>query len=89
MPALRNYLDDGICSHPRYTTPSDIAIIPRFGHIYSYLMMQMFQGRYIPDLCEVAHVDGWELHNLHDLRHASWLRSVLYAGPAEQNITAG
>ena len=30
------------------------------------------------DLYDVAHVVGWELYNLHDLGHVSWVGSALY-----------
>ena len=41
------------------------------------LMIYTFQGRYIPALCDLAHVAAWEPHNMHDLAHVSWVGSVL------------
>ena len=57
-------------------------------------MINIFQGRYIPDLYDLydlydlAHVAGWEPYNLHDLVHVSYVRSVLCV-PASQNGRLG
>ena len=45
--------------------------------IDSRCMIRVFQGRYIPSLYDLAHVAGWQLYNLHDLGHVSWVRPVL------------
>ena len=56
----------------------------RYLVVDSHLLMQIFQGRYIPDLYDLydlydlAHVAGWEPHNLNDLGRVSWAGSVLY-----------
>ena len=39
------------------------------------------QGRYTPDLYDLAHVDGWEPYNLHDLStvaRVSWVGSLVH-----------
>ena len=44
-------------------------------------MIQIFQGRCIPDLYQVyglARVAGWDLYNLHGLGHVSCVGYVLY-----------
>ena len=47
--------------------------------IYCHLIILIFQGRYIPDLYDLALVAGWEeLNTLHDLGHVYWVGSVLY-----------
>ena len=45
--------------------------------IYSQFMIYIFQGRWIPDLYDLAHVAGWESCDLHGTAHVSWVRSVL------------
>ena len=45
------------------------------------LMIQIFQGRCIPDLYDLydpARVAGWEPYNLDDPGHVSWVGSVPY-----------
>ena len=46
--------------------------------IYFHFMIQVSQGRQIPDLQHLAHVAGWEPYNLHDLARVSWVGSVPY-----------
>ena len=42
-----------------------------------HLMLQIFEGRQISDLQDLAHAAGWEPHNLHGLAHTSWVGYVL------------
>ena len=50
--------------------------------IDSHLMIYIFQGRYIPDLYDLAHDAGWEPYNLHDLKSHSlgWVCTVQVLG---------
>ena len=41
-----------------------------------HLTTHIFQARYVPDLYDLAHVTRWELQNLHDLGHVSWVGPV-------------
>ena len=41
------------------------------------------------DLCDLAHVAGWDKYNLHDLAQVSWVGSVLIGDPAQPLTTAG
>ena len=41
-------------------------------------------------MMSVAHIAGWEPHNLHDLAQVSWVGSVLNrSDPAQILMTAG
>ena len=56
--------------------------IDQIDHSHFMIYLQILQGRCIPelydmdDLCDLAHVAGWEPYNLHDLAHVSCVGSI-------------
>ena len=46
----------------------------------SHLMIKIFQGTYIPDSYDLAHVGGWMPNKLYDLTHASRVQHLITAG---------
>ena len=70
----------------------------RYLVVDSHLLMQIFQGRYIPDLYDLydlydmydlAHVAGWEPYNLRYLAHVLLGFDLYCTDPAQLLRTAG
>ena len=57
-----------------------VVIVAHDGQITDpHLVIQIFEGKYIPGLYFLAHAAGWQSYNnLYDLAHVSWVGYVLY-----------
>ena len=79
--------DDHIVSHIGQTQIRSDRSPPQ------YLLLQVFRGRKVPDLCDMydlydlAHVAGWRPFSLHDLAHVAWVGHVPQHLPQEARIT--